>query len=238
MARSPLLVVSGDRTFATLAHAGDQRLDELDIRDHELLRARGALAYLKSRIGDAAMRTLLADDIATMTAMVREWVAASEGRWQSAVVTALLPGPGAEAFRDWYSATVADHRADRLRAGHPEHYLNTPGDRGVEVIEPIGETDLPWRIFYRSLAPDADLPSAWDPNFPVRFAAEVVDEDGLRVGYSMRALRDVGDRTEIQLTTHLPAAAPPELLARHLRHFLIEYRNWAFLATAEQRGSS
>ena len=120
-----------------------------------------------------------------------------------------------------------------MRAGHPEHYLNTPGGDGIEVIEPIGETDLPWRIFYRTVDPDGDLPAAWPPEFPVRLAAEIVDGDGLRVGYSLRALRDVEGGMEMRLITCLPSACPDTLMSRHLHHFAIEYRNWAVIATQE-----
>ncbi len=143
------------------------------------------------------MRRLLAADTAYMTAHVRDWVSVSAGKWRSAEVTLALPGPGAELFRDWYAQVVSERRSAAMRAGHPEHYLNTPGSDGIEVIEPIGETDLPWRIFYRTIDPAAELPVVWPSNFPVRFAAEIVDEDELVVGYSLRALRNVENGMEI-----------------------------------------
>ena len=232
MSDAPLTIVGDDRSFATTATLDDTRLTEHDIRSHELVRARRALAYLKHRIGDAAMRRLLADDIAAMTATVRGWVEASAGRWRSAEITLALPGPGAVPFRDWYARVVAERRSAAMRAGHPEHYLNTPGPDGIEVIEPIGETDLPWHIVYRTVDPASELPAAWPADFPVRFAAEIVDGDGLRVGYSLRALRDVAEGMEMRLIACLAAACPDALLSRHLRHFAIEYRNWAVLAIA------
>ncbi len=229
-----LTIVPDDRAFVTNATLDGATLTQHDIRSHELVRARRALAYLKAKIGDEAMRRLLAEDFATMTATVRGWVEASAGRWRSAQITLALPGPGATAFRDWYARVVAERRSAAMRAGHPEHYLNTPGPDGIEVIEPIGETDLPWRIVYRTIDPADDLPAMWPLDFPVRFAAEIVDGDGVRVGYSLRALRDVADGMEMCLITCLPAAAPDEVVARHLRHFAIEYRNWAVLAMTEQ----
>ncbi len=228
-----LTIVPDDRTVATVVTIDGARLTEHDVRGHELIRARHALAYLKARVGDEMMRHLLADDIARMTAIVRGWVVTSAGRWCSGEVTLALPGPGAEAFCDWYAQVVAERRSAVMRAGHPEHYLNTPGPDWIEVIEPIGETDLPWRVFYRTIDPTANLPTGWPPGFPVRFAAEIVDEDGLRVGYSLRALRDVEEGMEMRLITCLPAAVPAELVTRHLHHFMIEYRNWAMLAMAD-----
>ncbi len=234
MTDSPLTIIADDRAFATTATMDGATLTEHDIRSHELDRGRRALAYLKLRVGDDAMRRLLADDVAVMTATVRGWVEASAGRWRSAEITLALPGPAAAAFRDWYAQVVAERRSAAMRAGHPEHYMNTPGPDGIEVIEPVGETDLPWRIIYRTVDPTGDLPAAWPSDFPVRFAAEIVDGDGLRVGYSLRALRDVEGGLEMRLITCLPAACPDALLSRHLRHFAIEYRNWAALAAAEQ----
>ncbi len=230
-------IVHDDQAFATTALIEGETLTEHDVRAHELARARRALAYLKDKIGDDAMRRLLADDVGAMTATVRGWVDASAGRWRSAEVTLSLPGPGAAAFRDWYARVVAERRSAAMRAGHPEHYLNTPGADGIEVIEPIGETDLPWRIFYRTVDPGDDLPAAWPDAFPVRFAAEIVDGDGVRVGWSLRALRDVAGGMEMRLISCLPAAAPDALMTRHLHHFAIEYRNWAVLATAEQEAA-
>lgn len=228
---TPALVVPDDRAFHTVATAEGETLTQHDIRSHEIDRARRALAYLKAKIGDEAMRSLLDDDIARMTRTVRDWVAASQGRWRSASVTLALPGPGAEAFRDWYADIVAEGRSDAMRAGHPEHYLNTPQPDGIEVIEPIGETEWPWHIRYRTVDPEADLPVPWPGDFPVRFAAEIVDMGDVRVGYSLRALRDVEDGMEMRLITCLPDATPDAVVSRHLHHFMIEYRNWAVLAS-------
>ena len=234
MTDAPLTIIADDRAFTTTATMEGAGLTEHDIRAHELVRGRRALAYLKAKVGDEAMRRLLAEDVAAMSATVRGWVEASAGRWRSAEITLALPGPGAEAFRDWYARVVAERRSAAMRAGHPEHSLNTPGPDGIEVIEPVGETDLPWRILYRTVDPAGELPAAWPEEFPVRFAAEIVDGDGLRVGWSLRALRDVANGMEMRLITCLPAACPDALLSRHLRHFAIEYRNWAVLAAAAQ----
>ena len=165
-------------------------LDDRGIRDAELARAHHALAYLKERIGNAAMRDLLARDIDAMTKRVREWV----------------------------------------------EVLN-PGDGGIEVVENIGETDLPWRIFYRDL-PDDAFPMDWNADYPVRFGAEIVDGDGLRVGYTMHQGRDAADGMHLHMRTLLPEAAPQALVDRRLRHFAIEFTNWTRAAWLEAKESS
>ena len=224
----------GTAVFTAKARFGGLALDARAIHDEELARARHALAYLKDLIGNDRMRALLASDIATMTACVRGWVGASGGQWQTGVTELIVPGPPAEAFHLWYNRAMKERRETVLRAGHPEHFVLNPGDEGIEVIENIGETDLPWRIFYRSL-PDDEFPMAWDPAYPVRFGAEIVDGDGLRVGYTMHQSRDDADGMHLHLRTLLPAAAPSALVDRHLRHFAIEFTNWARTAWQEAR---
>ena len=119
---------------------------------------------------------------------------------------------------------MAERRETVLRARHPEHFVLSPGDDRIEVVENIGETDLPWRICYRKL-PEDQCPMDWDPAYPVRFGAEIVDSDGLRVGYTMHQSRDDADGMRLHLRTLPPAAAPQTLVDRHLRHFAIEFTN-------------
>ena len=220
--------------FIKKASLGGVAFDARSIHDEELARARHALAYLKNLIGNDRMRALLASDIDAMTARVRDWVAASSGEWQTGVTELIVTGPSASAFHHWYERAMKDRREAVLRAGHPEHFVLNPGDDGIEVIENIGETDLPWRIFYRSL-PDDEFPMARDAPYPVRFGAEIIDSDGLRVGYTMHQSRDEADGMHLHLRTLLPAAAPPALVDRHLRHFAIEFTNWTRTAWLEAR---
>ena len=228
------MVSAIDLGFTAQARIADALLTNEDILNAELERARHALAYLKGKIGNDAIRDLLAEDLAEMTARVRGWVQASGGAWQTGSVELILPGPSAAVFRAWYAEAMANQWEEQLRAGHPEHFINHPRSEAIEVVENVGETELPWHIFYRSLPDDAVYPSSWDNRYGVHFGAEILDHDGLRVGFSMRELRDDADEMHMKLTSHLPAAAPPELLRRHLTHFSIEYRNWARFALANE----
>ena len=228
--------MTGDREFRAVAVVGEERLDNHGIRDAELDRARHALAYLKGKLGNDAMRRLLDDDLQTMAAQVRSWVEASRGMWQSGSMHLTVPGPSAQAFQDWYVAAMAGGREAELRAGHPEHFVSHPLPGLVEVVENVGETELPWRIFYRALPEDFAFPMAWDPSYALRYGMEIVDADGLRVGFSMRQSRDEDDGPHLQFTTFLPKAAPPELVRRHLNHFAIEFRNWTHAALVASQG--
>jgi hypothetical protein len=225
-----------DRRLCAAAVIGKEQLTNRDIRDLELERARHALAYLKCKLGNDGMRRLLENDLQAMTAKVRGWVKASAGAWQSGSVKLIVPGPSARAFQEWYISAMAEGREAELRAGHPEHFVSHPLPGTVEVVENIGETELPWRVFYRALPENADFPMAGDPSYALRYGMEILDSDGLRVGYSMRQSRDAEDGLHLQFTTHLPKAAPSELVRRHLNHFAIEFRNWtraAWLASTK-----
>ena len=219
--------------FAARAQLGDRQLSDDEILRLELDRARHALAYLKDKLGNDAVRDLLAEDVAQMTAQVRAWTRDSAGAWQSASMELVVPGPPAADFHRWYSELFARDRQQVLRAGHPEHFVNRSSGAGsAEVIENVGETELPWRISYEPVH-DAELPVAWDPDHPVRFASQLRDPDGQLMGYTLHAGRDADDGMHLRMTTVLPAAAPQDIARRHLHHYAIEFRNWAQVAWRE-----
>ncbi len=227
-------ITTDDRNYPASGSIDEGTLTNSDIRDAELERARHALGYLKRKLGDEAMRALLDDDLHAMQATVRGWVEASDGQWRSATLRLAVPGPGAQEFQDWYADTMARSREAALRAGHPEHFVSHPMPDRVEVVENVGETELPWRIFYHTLPVDFPFPMAWDPAYTLHYGMELLDADGLRVGFSMRQSRDEPDGLHLQFTTHLPRAAPSELVERHLHHFAIEFRNWTRAAWLER----
>ncbi len=222
-----------DRSYPANGRVGSRSLTNADIRDAELERARHALAYLKRKLGNEAIRTLLNDDLQAMQTTVRDWVQASKGQWQTATLRLVVPGLGAQEFQDWYTDLVTGDREELLRAGHPEHFVSHPAEDKVEVIENIGETTLPWRVFYHPLPEDFAFPTPWDPAYSLYYGLEILDANGLRVGFSMRQSRDEPDGLHLQFTTHMPCAAPPELVERHLHHFAIEFRNWTRAASLE-----
>ena len=232
--------MTNDQEYPAHALLGPTLLTNADIRGAELARARHALAYLKGKLGNEALRALLREDLAATAAQVRGWVAASAGAWQTGAVELVVPGPPAVAFHAWYTRAMADDREAALRAGHPEHFVSHPQAAGtIEVIENIGETELPWQVFYHSL-PDDDpaFPAPWEAGYAVRFGMELLDSNGLRFGFSMHQLRDAADGLHLKLTTYLPAALPPALVPHHLHHFAIEFRNWTRAAWLEAQSAA
>lgn len=216
--------------IAAMASMAGATLSDPGIRDLELARARHALVYLKARLGNERMRALLAEDAAAMGARARAWLAESAGRWRPMSTDLSVPGCTARQFQRWYAEAVRTGRDDELLAGHPEHFLNHPDDGVVEVIENIGETELPWHVTYRPRPAAASWPIEWDEEFPVRFGASIHDNEGTLIGYSMRQARDLPGGLQLRVTALLPSAVPDEILTRHGRHLTIEYRNWIALA--------
>lgn len=222
-----------DRKFGANATLADgRRLGDADIRDAELVRARHALAYLTAKLSTDTMLHLLGDDLNRTASEVHRWMAASAGKWQTGTVQLVIEGLRAQAFQDWYARMIMGDRQPTLRAGHPEHFVNHRVTDDVEVVENIGETEMPWHIRYRGLPEDSSFPMAWDPDYPVRYGMAIL-MDNATVGYSMRQSRDTRDGMELLLTTFLPAAGPAGLATRHLYHFAIEFRNWTRLALAD-----
>lgn len=224
---------AADRDFGAYATLADgRRLGNADVRDAELIRARHALAYLTAKLGTDAMLQLLADDLDRTASEVHSWAADCAGEWQTGTLQLVIEGLKAQAFQDWYAELVTHDRQLVLRAGHPEHFVNHRVTDDIEVVENIGETELPWHIRYHALPEDSDFPMAWNPDYPVRYGMAILMGNAT-VGYSMRQSRDTRDGMELRLTTFLPAAGPAGLATRHLHHFAIEFRNWARLALAD-----
>lgn len=215
-----------DATYGVLPNG---RLDPAHLDAEELARSRGALAYLKAKIGNDAMRKLLVDDLAETTKRTADWAAASEG-YKSASLRLVVPGPDASTFHDYFMMMMKQDRQLDLRAGHPDHFMNVPLGAKAEVIENVGEDDLPWLIGLEFTGDEARFPGAWDADFPHRLGAVIYNADGVQIGSAMHELRDTGDGTELNMTISLPDAAPDALLDGHLRHFAVEWRNWARLA--------
>ncbi len=218
--------------FGARALIAGRTLDDVAIRDIELTRARRALAYLKAKIGNAAMRDLLKDDLVHTQARNRQWVEASGGRWKSGTLELVVPGPAAAVFHGYFMTMMKEDRQPELRAGHPEHFMNVPLGPHAEVIENVGQDDLPWFIRLDFTSPDTEFSAPWDPAYPAehRLGAFINDADGLRIGSAIHEMRDAEDGLHIKLTIILPDAAPNAMIDGHLQHFAVEFRNWTHVA--------
>ena len=217
-----------DIDFGVRALISGRTLDDAAIRDIELTRARRALAYLKVKIGNAAMRDLLKEDLDETQARNKARVEASGGRWKWGSLELVVPGPRAAAFHEYFMTMMKEDRQPELRAGHPEHFMNVPLGPRAEVIENVGQDDLPWFIRLDFTPPGTEFPAPWDPAYPAehRLGALINDADGLRIGSAIHEMRDAEDGLHVKLTIILPDAAPDAFVEGHLHHFAVEFRNW------------
>ena len=218
--------VDADSTYALMPA---RRMAKADLDAEELTRAHGALAYLKAKIGNDRMKELRADDVATMTRRTGDWARKSTG-WKNANFKLIVPGPGAAAFHSWFMQMMKEDRQLELRAAHPDHFMNIPLGRTANVIENVGEDNLPWHIELEFTTDEGRFPLSWDPAYGERLGAVIFNADHVQIGSAMHEMRDVPEGTEISLTIILPDAAPESLLEGHLRHFAVEFRNWTRMA--------
>lgn len=221
-----------DPTFALI---GDERLDRVAIARLELARARGAPAFLKAKLGNERMRELLAGEVRQTADRTAAWAAASDGRWRTGVLELVVPGPSAKDFHAFFMGMMREDRQSELRAAHPDHFMNVPLGPRAEVIENVGEDDLPWFIHLEFTDDPARFPGEWNPDYPERLGAVIRNLDGVQIGSAMHEMRDAEDGTHIRLTISLPEASPPRLVRGHLEHFAVEFGNWTRAARARGR---
>ncbi len=222
-----------DTTYALI---GSDRLEVADIAKLELARAKGALAFLKAKIGNDRMRELLADEVRLSADQTAAWAKASDGQWQVGSLELVVPGPSAKAFHGYFMAMMKEDRQVELRAGHPDHFMNVPMGLRAEVIENVGEDNLPWFIHLEFTADPSSFPIGWDDSYPERLGALIRNIDGVLIGSAMHEMKDAPDGTHIRLTIILPTAAPEHLVRGHLEHFAVEFGNWTRRARSP-RGS-
>ncbi|BCZ47261.1 hypothetical protein psyc5s11_33280 [Clostridium gelidum] len=213
--------------YSATAYIGEECLTDQDIQNIELVRARRSLAFLKNKIGNDAMVTLIEEELNAATIQTEKWANESNGEWKSGFVVMEMPGVSAEQFHSWFIGMMERNEGSALGVAHPDHYLNRmlPDGRG-EVIENLGEFEYPWHMFLNFTDIDSTIPVLADKDYPIGFAAIVKSTNGKIIAYALHELRDHKDGMQAKLAIILPKAAPDTLIRGHLNHFSIEFRNW------------
>jgi len=193
----------------------------------ELFSARRALALLKRELGRDRLLELIAQDIETGNAFLRDQVRLSAGQELTGTTTLRARGIGAAAFGGWLGRAFG--REDVLLAAHPEHYSihNAPG-RDVNIVETLGEYVCsfymrPW---------DASAPPAAGAPAGAR-SSHIVLDDGTVVGSVSTAFKDADGGLVARLSVTLPGTCSA-LVEQHLEHFAVEFRTWILRAAREQ----
>ncbi|MFE2936272.1 hypothetical protein [Streptomyces sp. NPDC059278] len=213
--------MNGALTVRTVIDGTEYTQD--DIRRWELDRARNALTLLKNRIGDEAMRELLAEDLRAADEIMAPLPDASGGAWRSAVTELEIGGITAEEFLTWWQGRLASADRTALLAANPEHYLANSADGVVEIIETIGSGPLRFFLTFHDGVAIAD---EGHETYPVRIGGTGRLTDGTEICRVMHEFGDGPRGLRIRLTIQFPASAPEHVFTGHKWHFACEFLNW------------
>ncbi|ATL32360.1 hypothetical protein [Streptomyces formicae] len=219
--------MNGELTVRTVIDGTEYTQD--DIRRWELDRARAALALLKDRIGDEAMRELLAEDLRAADEIMAPLPDASGGAWRSAVTEMEIGGITAEEFLTWWQGRLASADRTALLAANPEHYLANSADGVVEIIETIGSGPL---RFFLTFHDGVAIEDEGHETYPVRIGGTGRLTDGTEICRVMHEFGDGPRGLRIRLTIQFPTSAPEHVFTGHQWHFACEFLNWLEAAHA------
>lgn len=200
------------------------------IKDKELERCQRALKYLKAKL-HPYVKDFLKEDLDKTTAEIEGYVTESNGKWKSGYVDVIMPGITWENYHDWFMNVVKDRAEIALQVAHPDHYLNVVTEVGpvkVDIIENLGEDELPWFIA-GTFVNASELPPMFKRNmdYPKDFCLEGKSSNGVLMLYAVHEFKnDENGNCNIRLTIILPEKAPDRLIIGHLKHFSVEFRNW------------
>jgi hypothetical protein len=215
----------------TVSDAYHGTVDQRTVDQWELHQARLALSILKEALSGEAMVRLLTPYIEAADLRGREVAAASHGEWGPPVESVFeVKGLRMEDFFSWFQAHLSDEPA--MLAGNPDHYeIRMPE---AIITETIG--GIPTRFKFQPEPVERPETFKPDPAFPLNpggnhaALATLLDDVTPQALATGMQLRETDDGFAMKMTLHFPAAAPPEMLEDHSRHYAIEFSRWITMA--------
>ena len=206
-------------------------VDQRTIDQWELHQARLALSTLKEGLRGEAMVRLLASHIEAADQRGREVAAASKGEWGPPVESVFeVRGLRMDEFFAWFNEHLSDEPA--MLAGNPDHYeIRMP--QGI-ITETLG--GIPTRFKFQPEPVERPTTFKADPEFPLNpggnhgALATLLDDVTPQALAAGMQLRETEDGFAMKMTLYFPAAAPPEMLEDHSRHYAIEFSRWITMA--------
>jgi hypothetical protein len=206
-------------------------VDQRTVDQWELRQARLALSVLKEALRGEAMVRLLTPYIEAADQRGRDVAAASHGEWGPPVESIFeVEGLRMEDFFSWFQAHLSDEPA--MLAGNPDHYeIRMP--EGI-ITETIG--GMPTRFKFQPEPVERPETFRADPAFPLNpggnqaALATLLDDVTPQALATGMQLRETDEGFAMKMTLHFPAAAPPEMLEDHSRHYAIEFSRWITMA--------
>jgi hypothetical protein len=228
---------TADELHITVSDAYHGTVDQATVDQWELRQARLALSILKDGLRGEAMIRLLAPYIEAADQRGRAVAAASNGEWGPPVESTFeVRGLPMEEFFAWFQDHLSDEPA--MLAGNPDHYeIRMP--EGI-ITETIG--GIPTRFMFHFDPIDPPASFTLDPEFPVRpmggggaTMATLLDGVTPQALPAGMQLRQTDDGFAMKMTLYFPAAAPPDMLEDHSRHYAIEFSRWISMAYQASR---
>ena len=203
---------------------------ESELRDHELDRARVALALFKRLLGSERITALLAAQCEhTELLMLRE-LAASRGRWVTSKTEVNVEGCSAEEFLKWFHERILAKDDDNILSSHPEHYVIIAADNGqTEVVETMGHFGLPTRIkVVLGIDPTEACPEPADidPAYPIQAAGYSLFSDGTKGPRVLHQFVNTESGFRGKLAIYFPTETDPRQVEGHKWHLALEFKNW------------
>lgn len=208
------------------------------LADFELSHARIVLAQLKRLLGRQGLLDLLADEIESGNAYLKEMAELSNGTLRPTTIVLEARGIKAVQFLGWLGRAFTDE--PKLLSAEPDHYamfLNQ--DSTVTVVERLGLHAS------RVLLPAFDKAPTWteetadallsESEYPFRRIADITLADGTIVGRLLNQFGDTEEGFRANITAYFPTACPEEFFEHHRQHIAVEFSNWIKAAAAEQR---
>ncbi|KAK5637137.1 hypothetical protein RRF57_012849 [Xylaria bambusicola] len=212
-----------------------------DLSALELPQANKAILLFRSRLGEDATHSLIADDIAAADVYWHKALSASKtGKFVGGSMRARGYAPqhvfNATTVALWFYFGGTGWPNDFLQSS-PEHYLSLSGagvrdpKANVESIENWGPGPITYFKGIPETRPDFE-PAL--PEFPDEYKSSnaLTLADGTVFAHSLTAFRDLpgGLGVEIFSGIWIPDSAPAEVLEGLRAHVTVEFANWLKLA--------
>lgn len=219
-------------------------LDEAGIDRLELDAARGVLENLKTLLYGEPMLKLIEEQIDQSDANFKKWIEESNGLYTGDRVDLEIKGLSTEELFGTIAQILGgafqegEERRQSFLTGavpaHPQHYgFSLEGPGGIETMAGLPTLTFP------AYVDEADVPdyitAKIDPSFDASRVGKSLLRDGSVECYVLQQFRDVEGGMEVSLEIFYPAACPPSVVAEHLEHYTVEFRNGVRMATAARR---
>lgn len=192
---------------------------------------RALLADVKIRAGDAAMRALVAQDLAMSAELVAQ--VPSSPQWVVSEIDIVSNRGTAEGFAKWFTDKTRSEDPRAMLVACPDHYLMHPLPlNGQMVIETTGGAPMA-SYFEIDYDDPGSLPIVVNRDFPISFNGAARSGGGKTIGGTNHRLRTLEQGFHIHPAIFFPDLLPAAIVSGHCWHLACEFSNWIEAYIAE-----